>query len=105
MSDNAIELEEELAYQIQSIYGLNEGYFLLTFFARKSLNAIKKYCGIEQIPEDLHHAVIELAYHYYKNRDNTGIVQQSQGSRSATYKDGIPESIKDVLPLPKVRLM
>lgn len=78
---------------------------ILNHFLTKSQNAIKNYCNIDEIPVEYDGTVIDLAIICYKNRSSEGIKQQSQGSRSATFRDGIPESIKNALPLPKVKVI
>lgn len=50
-------------------------------------------------------AVIQYAIECYRQRGNEGIKQFSQGSRSGTLTDGLSQSVKDLLPLPKIRLM
>ena len=49
--------------------------------------------------------IIDLAKYYYLNKSNTGVIQQSQGSRSMTIERGIPLEIKDSLPYPKIRVI
>lgn len=98
--------EYALAIQMEEVFGINENWNVLNFFVDKAKDAIKEYCNIDELPEKLNNSVVELGYHYYRNRHNTGVVQQSQGSRSATFNNtDIPESIRVRLPLPKLRLM
>ncbi len=78
---------------------------ILNHFLSKSQIAIKAYCNIEEIPESLNDIIVDLAIFFYRNRTSEGLRQSSQGSRSQTLIDGIPESIKSCLPLPKVKLM
>ncbi|SHK42221.1 phage head-tail connector protein [Desulforamulus aeronauticus] len=78
---------------------------ILNHYLNKSQNAIKSYCNIDLIPESLNGLVVDLAIFFYKNRDSQGVIQQSQGSRSKTIVDGIPESIKSCLPLPKIKVV
>ncbi|MGF7184961.1 hypothetical protein GGQ84_001046 [Desulfitispora alkaliphila] len=75
---------------------------ILEHYLKQSQNSIKTYCNIDEITEDLNSQVIELAVYLYKNRNQTGIVQGAQGSRSQTNERGIPQNIKDSLPLPRI---
>jgi hypothetical protein len=78
---------------------------ILNHYLNKSQIAIKQYCNIDEIPESLNDIIVDLAIFFYKNRNNEGLIQQTQGSRSQTLVDGIPESIKSCLPLPKVKVI
>lgn len=78
---------------------------ILNHYLNKSQIAIKSYCNIDLIPASLDAIVIDLAISYYRNKDSQGIVQQSQGSRSQTLIDGIPNSIKDCLPTTKIKVV
>ncbi len=71
----------------------------------KSKIAIKQYCGIDKIPRSLIPIVIDLAIFFYQNKDQQGVRQATQGSRSQTLVDGIPQVIKDCLPLPRLRVI
>lgn len=78
---------------------------ILNHYLDKSQLAIKQYCNIDEIPETLNPAVVDLAIFFYRNRDKVGVRQATQGSRSQTLVDGIPEVIKACLPLPKLTVM
>lgn len=98
--------DNTLAIQMEQVFGISENWTVLNFFIDKARDAIKEYCNITEIPVSMNNSLVELGYHYYKNRHNTGVVQQSQGSRSASFNSAdIPDSIKVRLPLPKLRLM
>lgn len=77
---------------------------ILNFYITKSQNAIKKSCRIDDLT-GLDNQTVELAIYYYQNKDMVGIKQATQGSRSQTLTDGIPQSIKDTLPLPYIKLI
>lgn len=49
--------------------------------------------------------IVNLAKYLYKNKDVVGVSQQSQGSRSMSMEKGLPQEIKDSLPLPRVRIV
>jgi hypothetical protein len=40
----------------------------------------------------------------YKNRDSAGIIKRSEGEKSVTYEEGIPEFIRLSLPLPRIKV-
>ncbi len=49
--------------------------------------------------------IVDLAMYYYQNRNNSGVIQQSQGSRSQTFERGIPKEIIQSLPMSRVRVV
>ena len=49
-------------------------------------------------------AVIEYAIISLNKKGNEGVKQYSQGSRSGTYEDSLPQSVKDLLPAPYVTM-
>jgi hypothetical protein len=81
---------------------------ILTLYIRKAKTLISNYLNskstldIETLYPD---AVIEYVIINYTKRGNEGIKQFSQGSRSGTYGDDLPDSVKALLPLPSVRMM
>lgn len=77
---------------------------VLNFYIIKAQNSIKRYCNIDDLT-GLDNQVTDLAMYFYKNKNMQGITQATQGSRSQTNIDGIPESIKITLPMPKIRMM
>lgn len=98
--------KNDLAIKLECVFNIKEHWSVLNFFINKAREAIKKYCGLDELDESYDDVLIELGYYYYKNRHNTGVVQQSQGSRSATFRnEDIPESIKARLPVPKARML
>ncbi len=80
----------------------------LNFYLSKSKNAIRTYLNIDLTVDNetlYQNQIVELAMFYYNNRKEIGKVQQSQGSRSQSLVDGIPQSIKETLPLPKIKVV
>ena len=57
---------------------------ILNHYLDKSQLAIKQYCNIDEIPETLNPAVVDLSYFLLPNRDKVGVRQATQGSRSQT---------------------
>lgn len=82
---------------------------ILNFYIKKAKNAIMKYCVLteeEFTSSKLDNQNIELAMYYYQNRKNLGVKSGSEGNKSKSFEyEGIPISIKETLPLPKVKLM
>jgi len=77
----------------------------LNFHLDNAQLAIKNYSNIDEIPETLNSTIVKLAIFYYKNDSLVGVIQSTQGSRSKTLVDGIPQSIKDCLPPPRIKVM
>ena len=82
---------------------------ILNHHLNKASKSIQSYLNYKDeefalIEVDFQTQIVDLAMFYYKNRNNQGIIQQSQGSRSQTIERGIPKEIKDSLPLPRVRV-
>lgn len=74
---------------------------LLNLYIKKAIKVIEAYCNtkllsIELFTEDepLYDAVLTLATIYYSKKGNEGIVQATQGSRSATYDKDLPTEVK-----------
>ncbi|MGF7057190.1 phage head-tail connector protein [Brassicibacter mesophilus] len=83
---------------------------VLNHYLNKAENAIKNHLNYSELnwATDMvkfQEQIASLAVFFYRNRKDEGILQQSQGSRSKTLKDGIPESIKATLPLPFIRVI
>lgn len=83
---------------------------ILTHYLNKSKKSIQSYLNYTNeefilIGDKFETQIIDLTMFYYKNRNNQGIIQQSQGSRSFTIERGIPKEIKDSLPLPRIRVV
>ncbi len=76
---------------------------VLNHYLSKAQLAILNYCSIDTIPESLNSITVDLAIFFYQNP--RGITQSTQGSRSKSIVDGIPESIKACLPCPKLKVM
>lgn len=94
---------DQLIINLGLYLGVSENPALLELLLTMAESDIKEYCRIDPLPEKYDTVVVKLAATYYKRRD--GITQQSQGSRSVTFKDGIPDSIKQALPLPRIKVM
>ena len=78
---------------------------ILNFYLSKSETSIKKYSNIDTIPEEYENSIVELAIYFYKNKDKAGLISLTQGSRSQSMIDGIPESIKACLPIPQIKVV
>jgi hypothetical protein len=82
---------------------------LLNLLISMAQNVIKSYCNYlpdEVLPTGLDNAILQLAATYYKKRKNDGISSQTQGSRSVSFIQDLPEEIKIMCaPFRKIRLM
>ena len=78
---------------------------ILNFYIEKSILAIKNYSCLETIPEEYNNAIVDLAIYFYKHKDKIGITSMTQGSRSQSLVDSIPNSIKACLPKPKIKVV
>lgn len=89
---------------------------ILNIYIRKAIVCIKNYLNNNSFDSDyiqtnFSDAIIELVVNAYSIKQNTrnGIKQEQQGSRNTVYKDNnstfvIDDSIKNLLPLPYVKL-
>lgn len=83
---------------------------IIEHYISKSISSIQNHLGYRdtewrQAELTFKHQIIDLAMFYYKNRNDIGKVQSTQGQRSVTIEKGIPKHIKDSLPLPRVRIV
>lgn len=96
---------------IRLVLGLDylEQYDLINIYIRKSKILIQKYLNITDETIDIEalyiDAIIEYVTINYNKRGNEGIKQFSQGSRSGTYGEDLPQSVKVLLPLPSIKMM
>lgn len=77
---------------------------ILNHCLSKAESSIKHYLNYDDVSE-FQTQIVDLAIFYYKNMNNQGIIQQSQGSRSQTFERGIPKEIIQSLPLPRVKVI
>lgn len=55
-------------------------------FNRGSMNCTMSYtAGYEVLPSDLQQAIIELASHYYKQKENINLASKNQGTETTTF--------------------
>jgi len=95
-------------------------YPILTIYKNRAITLVLKYLNSSvydatYIEDNFADAIIELVYNAYSVKGKEDIQSESQGSRNVTYKitttfaDGatnaITNSIRALLPLPKVRMM
>lgn len=88
----------------------------LNIYIRKASTTIQNYLNnpnftIDYIQQNFQDAIIEMIENAYNINTNTknGIKQEQQGSRTTIYKDDtstfvINDSIKNLLPLPYIRM-
>lgn len=84
----------------------------LTILKNRAITSIKNYLNNSNydnayIEANFPDAIIELVYNTYSSKGKENIQSESQGSRSKTYKSAsfsMSNSVKDLLPLPSIRL-
>lgn len=101
MIENMIETMKELL-NIRDI----SKEVILEFYLENAKESIKSYLNCDEDEMGKYqNQVINLAIHYYKNKDKLGKIQISQGSRSETIERGIPKEIIQSLPMPRVQII
>lgn len=80
---------------------------ILNIYLRRGNTLIVKYLNNDSITNatEFPDALIEYVLVCYRKNGQEGIKQSSQGNRSITWEGGLPESVKDLLPLPYIGLM
>ena len=90
---------------------------LLTIYIRQGVTRVTNYMNFPDVPitdpvtppidvsTTYADALIEFVLLAYQKRGNGGIKSFSQGSRSVTYESNLPDSVKDLLPSPFIRMM
>lgn len=65
---------------------------------------ILAYCLVDELPSKYDSVFINYGVYLYINRKYIGVSHSKQGERSITLESGLPKTIKDSLPLPKVKV-
>lgn len=80
---------------------------ILNHYLIRAENAIKNYLNYtdEEMEGKFQSEIVDLAIFWYKNKDKTGTIQMSQGSRSLTLERGLPRHIKESLPMPRIKVV
>lgn len=78
---------------------------LLQHYLDKARLAIRTYLNYDEIGSEYDPVIMEYAQFNYENRHSIGRKQESQGSRSQSIVDGIPQFIKDQLPPPRIKVL
>lgn len=76
---------------------------VLNYYLNRAEKAIIHYLNVSEMPTGYDDVIVALAVMYYNNPSSAK--QQSQGSRSVSFTDGIPNSIKMALPKPRIKVM
>lgn len=77
---------------------------ILNHFIKKARDIALGYCNIAELPESYNDVLADFTVYLYKNRDIEGIASKTEGERSVKINQGIPESIRLALPLPKIKV-
>ncbi len=78
---------------------------MLEHFLVTSRQSLENYCQVESLDLIYDNVVMNYATYLYKNRAYIGVVKNTQGERSITLEMGIPQAIKESLPLPRVKVI
>ena len=87
---------------------------MLTILMNRAITVVLNYLNVASyeatyIEETFADAIIELVCYSYDFKGKENIVSESQGSRSVTYANSatftITQSVKNLLPLPSIRMM
>ena len=78
---------------------------ILEHYLNKAYRTILSYCNVDVLSDVYDSIIVDYAIYLYKNKDNAGVISKRQGERSVTLETGIPEQIKQSLPLPKIRVL
>lgn len=78
---------------------------LLTLLIGMAQDIIKQYCNIDELDSTFDNAIVLLAAYLYSKHGNDAYNSVSQGARSVSFAREIPDFIKAILPLPKVRVV
>jgi hypothetical protein len=79
---------------------------ILNLYIRKANTLINNYLNVTVDSSTLYpDSVIEYVVLCYRKKGNEGLKQFTQGARSGTYEDNLPQSVKALLPLPSIRMM
>lgn len=81
---------------------------VINLYIRKATILITNYLNIK-VPIDISvtypDAIVEYVIICMNKKGNEGIKQFSQGSRSGTYEDSLPPSVKALLPQPYAKML
>jgi hypothetical protein len=77
---------------------------VLVHYLKKAKSNIIGYCNVDELPAEYDDTVVDYAVYLYKNKDSVGLIQKQEGERSASYEQGIPQSIRLALPLPRIKV-
>lgn len=78
---------------------------LLNILLDMAQDIIKQYCVIDALDDSFNNAIVLLAAYLYNMHSKEGFNSISQGARSVSFAREIPDFIKAILPLPKVRVV
>lgn len=80
---------------------------LLTLYLRKAIILIRNYLKVDEtidIETVYPDAIIEYVTICKNKKGNEGLKSYGQGSRSGTYGNDMPDSVKALLPLPFIKM-
>lgn len=77
---------------------------ILNHYLNKAREIVLGYCNIDVLAEKYYGIIVDYGIYLYKNKDSVGIIRKTEGERTAIYEEGIPESIRLALPVPKIKV-
>lgn len=77
---------------------------IFNHYLNKSRNIILGYCNVDFLDSKYDETIIDFAICLYKNKDLEGLDSKTEGEKSVKVQAGIPENIKQALPLPKIKV-
>ncbi|AKA71971.1 phage head-tail connector protein [Clostridium scatologenes] len=80
---------------------------IINLYLRRGNTLIVRYLNNSTITDATAYpeALIEYALVCMRRNGNEGIKQATQGNKSVTWEGGLPDSVKELLPLPYIKLM
>lgn len=78
---------------------------ILEHYLNRAKQSILTYCNVDILDIKYNSVIVDYAVYLYQNRSNTGLTSKKQGERSISLEQGIPEQIKQSLPLPKIKVI
>ncbi len=78
---------------------------ILEHCLNRAKQSILNYLNIDVLDVSYNSVVVDYAVYLYNNKNNTGLISKRQGERSINIEKGIPDSIKQSLPLPRIRVI
>ncbi|AJA48490.1 phage gp6-like head-tail connector protein [Clostridium pasteurianum DSM 525 = ATCC 6013] len=93
--------------EIKTLLGISDNAKdeLINLYIRKAETMIKNYLNKDISDFSIYQdAVNEYAVLCFNKKGNEGLKQYAQGSKSGTYTNDLPDSVKALLPMPRIKM-